>query len=99
MDRSLALSRAYCVEGKADTSNGAVMLGRSTAHDGTPLCTMRARSPAGVDEFAELRRRYGDARRSGLVIGFPGYPGGPLLFKEGVRNGAGEGTYQVAISG
>ena len=99
MERSLAFFRAFCVNGGPDTSGGTVILERSTQRNGAPFCSMRSRAPKGVDEFAELRRRYGNAKSAGLLTQFSGYPGGPLLFIEGVRNGAGEGTYQVAIAG
>ena len=58
------------------------------------------RLPGGhIGRVNELRRRYGNAKSAGLLAQFNGYPGGPLLFIEGVRNGAGEGTFQVAVSG
>ena len=101
MDRALSFFRQVCVNGGADTSGGSVLFERPTTSDGTELCTMRARTEPGVDAFQELRRRYGSARASvlhGVLTQFAGFPGGPLIFLGGALHGAGEGTYQVAVS-
>lgn len=100
MDRSLAFFRQVCVNNNADTSGGTVLFERETASDGTRLCMMRARSEPGVNSFQELRRRYGNARSTGLngvLTQFAGYPNGPLIYLGEPLSGPGEGTYQIAI--
>ena len=96
MSEALAHFERVCVRNGADASGGDVIFSRKAGQSGS-TCSMRSRAPAGVDEFSELRRRYGNARNSGLLTLFPGYPHGTLIFLQGIKNGAGEGTFQIAI--
>lgn len=110
MDSAMAAFQRVCVASKPDfatararqaslASPGAYVFETDTLSNGAPVCTMRARLPAGQDAFRELQRRYGPARgpAGSLLTVFNGYPGGQLVFMHGIRGGAGEGTFQVGL--
>lgn len=80
------------------TNPDAFIFDASKLRDGTPVCSMRARLPADQNAFQELQRRYGKAQSTGgLLTVFNGYSGGQLIFMSGIKNGAGEGTFQIGL--